>query len=208
MIKETKENIVHIKSTHKELVYTKEFKESLAFDKNIFQKFIEIEEKMNNDDLDKELGDKNLKIVLTAKFGFRKYFKVTVNNKDYFVKEVPEADFESGGGPKEALNLTEIKKILEETHYSDWAEVSSFEFSYQDEGKRYFVARWDERLKKTLLYWLSPGKLNGKEHLRVGFLRGKLREVLRSKGFRDLSDFNLSYDPVTKKIIIFDILKI
>src|SRR3989344_6157816 len=188
----------------RKLAYVGEFKEAPFLSSGALRRFLRLSQKITLWDKKKKFVDGDLKIVLQDRSDtFVRYLKVTIGQDSYFVKESRTTFL--GGGASEILTSNELREILEKEGFN-YAEVVKFKLGYEDRsGRTYYVATWDERLTKGLDEWLADRSLTRQEREEINRRYRELRDKLSTKyGFTDVSALNMSYDPQTKKIIIFD----
>ena len=202
MKKEMPGGVVVTENKKRKLAYTKEFRLSLFLKSGVLRKFLDWNKKISDADKEKQFEDGEFKITpLFKPNNVGRYFKLTFGTESYFVKESTK---HHGGGADEILDSNNLIGILKKERI-DYAEVVKFKAGYQDSDRVYYVAAWDERLTKTAAELESDGRLNERERKEIREKCYKLSDLLRNKyGYWDITFRNMSYDPQTKNIIIFD----
>lgn len=197
--------IVAKEGRKRKLAYTPEFKSAMP--QGAIKFFLKLKEKIDSGEQEiAREGEFTVESLNFKNFSTATYYKVSYGSNAYFVKEVPVSNAYKGGGFGEAMSSRMATRILRKNGI-DWAEVVDFKLGYENGRHRYFVSRWDERLSTTLydtmreLLNTNPIKA---EELKQKFLT--LRGVL-DDFFWDVHMINMAYDPVSGKIIIFDIFE-
>ena len=200
------------------LAYTPEFKELLVPKEHVFKKFNKLRTGLKNKGEKRDGGDMELELLGHA-FA-TDYYKLKINDKSFFVKVTGKTNEASGGGFREIVSMKKARRILEKEGI-DWAEVVSYKLGYDDGKNKYFVSEWRDCLQKNLMQYLerlgenfrSPTPEESTENWLSEFERyrfaledkyRKLKKVLSGQ-FHDVLAYNMSYDPESKKIYIFDL---
>ena len=137
------------------------------------------------------------------------YFKVEMDGHAFFVKRT-KGFYEAIGVKSEGVD--EYRSAQEAQHALEGiknVEVIDFQLGYQDgKGGTYFVSKWLDYPK--LNRYLAT--LTSKEDLELKTrLEQRIRNIithLQQKWFVDAWDQNMLYDPLTDKIIVFDVHQI
>lgn len=201
-------------SRTRKLAYTPEFKKELGLSSGAIREFLNLKNKLNRPG--EKLIEKNFDAEFVQEDAGVKYYKFSVGGNPYFIKETPrDMDF-TGGGPLEVRSMQKAKEMLEKRKIT-WAKVVDFQFGYEDSFSRYFVSRWDDRFQRTLGDYLlelekavSRSK-NAQQQIELQKERDEVRDKTQKlekylgRIFKELTDNNMSYDPVTKTIYIFDL---
>lgn len=117
-----------------------------------------------------------------------------------------------GGGFEEITALQKAKEILK-AEKIDWADVVDFKLGYEFGVKKYFVSKWCDCFQTVIGQYggtsfaerlRSTSSEREDEFEKIEQLVKKLRSIL-CKYFSDVNGFNMSYDPKSKKIYIFDL---
>lgn len=209
MKKETIGNIKSAETSRKSLAYTKEFKSILILNKDRIKDFLQLAGKIKNVEQGQIFGDSRFNVVLVRVASGNRFFKVNADGKIYFVKETLKENLIPGGGTKELLSSGEVSRILQ-ANGINWARVTFYKLGFENKNKAYFVSSWDDSLSKNFDYWISPSEVSGisaEEKEEIKSKAERLIKLLGSLGFFDVGYNNMSYDPVTKKIILFDLYK-
>ena len=213
----------------KALAYTHEFKDLIASqeEKNpqILKRAIDI-----IDSLERK-GAKRTEGIISVEFlnnnEDRCYYKVSINEGDatenFFVKRAESVDREGGGrrrqdgfetGFEEFLGSAKVKEKLKYLHY---VEVVDYQLGYRGPKYTYFVSKWQEQLRYSLQDYINDlGKRIDKNpetslglELELQTLFGRFQEIKDVLGSeysgRDVIDVNMSYNPKTRKITLFDL---
>ncbi len=192
----------------KKLIYDTEFKEWINKNPEIIKSFKEfLKQFYSTLDEDLQIGSffqvGNLCVELlrrsnrTNHLGVFSTFKITVGRVSYFVKVEREQDVLQGFG--EFKSTRHAKARLKNI---PWVEVIESQLGYQDsEGRSYFVSKWKDlpTARKVLLL----DEIGAEER---SDLENKIVEIRRLlPDFFEISEKNMFYDSVTKKIILYDL---
>lgn len=199
------DELVVSESRKRKLAYTPEFKSGLP--RGAIKKFLELIPRSQDVGDISTAEDFTVELIhkITGFSGDAKYYKVSLDKDSYFVKVYPtaEQEFDSkGGGFKEAVGSRDAQQILKERNI-DWVEVVDFKLGYYDNNISIFISKWDDRLLFTFSDYLRKLELDSEEQ--KGLL-GKFEELGKVlSGFSDMAGYNMAYDPITKKFILFDL---
>lgn len=211
-----------IRESHtRKLAYIPEFKKEIIPSPQALKKFLEL--KMSLSEIGERKTSNSLEVEFIGEHGtgenkehYTKYYKVLVNNKAYFVKETPRAWYSrKGGGTVEVLSMRKVREILRANDI-DWAEVVAFKMGYENSFRRYFVSKWSDFLRTSLDKYISrlAGLSLSKDRAIASAARSELFELgkkfsklyaILSDDFSDVWEGNMSYDPESKKIYIYDL---
>ncbi len=186
----------------KKLAYTPEFRAELFANPGVIKTFLELEKRMLHE-RKKTLTnvEMTLEDVKKGETASADYYKVSIGGRYYFVKKVYQ--YFKGGGFGEIMSAKTATDILKQNNI-DWAEVVDFKLGYEKDGIRYFVSVWDERLKTELVEYIGQmDQTNPEEAARLRTRYDLLQKALSD--FWDLYATNMSYDPVSDKIILYDL---
>lgn len=195
-------------SRTRKLAYTSEFKKELALSPGAIRRFLNYRAELKKAGDKKEEGGFSVERVGS---NLLRFYKVTINGVAYFVKEMENSNL----GVLEIHSLLLLRKLIQENKMVGISTVD-FKFGFSDGRKSYFVSRWGDFLRKDLEQYMDDLSLQVDHDVQRGLLSTKkklddlrtryekLRETL-GRDFIDLYRHNMSYDPVSDKIYIFDV---
>ncbi len=133
------------------------------------------------------------------------YFKLNFEGKDYFVKKIYKNFSRYGGGSQEVEGMQVAKELLKDY---PWIEIPDYQLGYFDGKNSYLISSWNPALEidleQYLKYKIPKTEKNWKTVHEIKKRVGLVSERLEYK-FSDLEDYNISYDPKTDKLILFDL---
>lgn len=218
------ESIQHIaENENKRLIYSEEFKSLIKNNPGLIKSFRNFErlliEKRGNEDLffDSVFEEGDMRITVIDKHRRNQtvipgsYLKVEIKSEIFFVKRKGGFwDRDEGLGFNEFNSLIKAREVLKDI---EGVEVVDFQLGYQDEEKRisYFVSKWIDgasmddyiaglRIKNT-------GYFEDKNiEAQISSLYSRVNKIIsKLQSFYDVGIDNMLYDPVSDKILIFDI---
>lgn len=204
----------------RELEYVDEFKEVVHSHPGIIDLFKRIREKSKQEIPNDGFWEENDIIVTPIDYKGEflldesggDYFKVKVDNNDYFVK--CKRGYHRGkigsGGVDEANSLNLAREMIKGIANVD---VVDFQLGYQDEKTQtsYFVSKWMGGVNLSHFLGRKDADIPADEIDAWPKLKKELRDrtyaIYKAIGenFRDVANNNMMYDPVSGKITIFDI---
>jgi len=198
----------------RELVYVDEFKQLINDNPGVISSFLKfddiVKEKNKNHNLKNgeifEEGNLRLttvdrsKEVEVGRPAF--YYKAEIGDESFFIKSIPGNYYkpDESMGAEEFQSIQKAKELLEGEEDVD---VIDFQLGYEDKnGHTYFVSKWVEGVNING-YIEDQVKSNAERNRLVS----KVLRILRllDDSYYDVGRGNMMYDPVNKKIIVFDI---
>ncbi len=194
------------------MAYAPEFKELLAPSEHVFKKFNKLKKGLRQ--RGEKVKDADMELELIGGAIATDYYKLKVAESSFFVKVTGKQNEMTGGGFREIVSMEKARRVLKEKGI-DWAEVVDYKLGYDDGKNKYFVSEWQDFLQVSIARYLGPTIKfygAGADEMQQKFdvldvLRAKVRELKKvlSDQFGDIEDYNMSYDPISKKIYIFDL---
>ena len=189
----------------KQLAYEFEFKDFIRMHPGIIDSFNKILSDIELSDVEKYMAgskfeDGKLKLTLVRMTRVSSThtlaFKAEVGKEVLFVKV--EKNYRGVQGFSEYQSARKAKNILKDIA---WVEVIEPKLGYQDEsGRSYFVSKW-LNLPRLDHYMLASASEQEKRNLQKE--AEEIEELLPN--FHDMGEYNMFYDPVRKKIVLFDL---
>lgn len=135
------------------------------------------------------------------------YYKFDIPENSFFVKRIPAAlNYETGGGTGELYDTQEAKNLLAGLEN---VEIVDYVLGYDGTKYKYFVSKWNPNFESTLAY-LEDIKEKGKQPTEQELkLLERIKNIQKILGIKywDTNPHNMSYDPRTGKIYLFDLNK-
>ena len=128
--------------------------------------------------------------------------KISIDGKEYLVKKRLYAPEETGGY-QEFMSTMDAKKVEE---LFPFVQIIPARLGYTDiEGESFFISDWKDLPKYHEYVW-SPQNALVQQEIDNQF--SELEQYFLDENNIDLNRGNAFYDPVNKKIVLFDLLNV
>ncbi len=138
---------------------------------------------------------------------FRYYnLKVSTNGSSFFLKAELTERLNYVVGTKGADEYKSTLMAKELVKDIPLVEVVEPLLGYQGTGKSFFVSKW-QNLPRVKDYLMKLSKVNESlENTEFAELDARVNQIKAAlSNFEDVDDYNMLYDPVTKRIVIYDL---
>jgi hypothetical protein len=204
-------------SDFKQLAYTGEAKDFIHNNPEVIRKILDLIKNVNQEPrLGARVEDGDISVEMIRGWDTQPRYKIQVGSKLFFLKirEISE-EAEDQGGFYEAMDTREAETLLTGI---EGIEVSRYQLGYTDRKKKYFVSEWfgshvlgiREYLGENYPSAPSHGSLEDSRDPEKERVQAIIREVipiLSQNNYWDIGIDNMVYDPVSKKVIVFDLNK-
>ncbi len=130
----------------------------------------------------------------------RKYFKLSIAGKEYFLKKIPRKFSKKyGGGVDEVIRNQKVRQLLQN---EAGVEVVDYKIGFSDDQYTYLVSGWQDCLQTNLRSFIDNS--DGQLSLELGKRFNSIYNILRCS-YSVHSMHNASYDPKRDVIILYDL---
>ena len=214
------EGLHAVENPNKKLVYTKEVKDFVAANPNVLRTALELVQQVNQEFKSGARAEQEgVSVEMKSSWPSQPTYQVVVGDKTFFLKiRDNDENAEGQGGYDEVIDTHEAEGLFDGVKN---IEITKYKLGFTDKNKKYYVSEWiDSPEILELDDFLAGGYVRKREAMEEyeydSFSKEKEHVlttvrtavgILSQNGYWDIGKNNMVYDPLQKKVILFDLNK-